>query len=96
MQKSEQATGRPSATTSSKAASTTLASPVTRQRVERASLTKNVQTPAGLLPSGTIVGKDWEIYVSTVPGCLTFKRADWTFEVEVPFGPEGVRSFVLA
>ncbi len=49
----------------------------------------------GLLPSGTVAGKDWEIHVSPVPGCISFRRTDWAETVEVPFGSEGVRSFVL-
>jgi hypothetical protein len=56
---------------------------------------KNIQTPAGLLPSGTVAGNQWEIYLSEVPGCLSFKRFDWKESVEVSLGAEGVRAFVL-
>lgn len=53
----------------------------------------NIQTPVGLLPSGTIAGDNWEMFV-TDNGCISFKRNDWKKAVQVPI--TRLRAYVLA
>jgi hypothetical protein len=53
----------------------------------------HIQTPVGLLPSGTIAGDNWEMFVAD-HGCISFKRSDWKKAVLVPI--TRLRAFVLA
>jgi hypothetical protein len=61
--------------------------------VESASVENHIQTPVGLLPSGTIAGDNWEMFVAD-HGCISFKRSDWKKAVLVPI--TRLRAFVLA
>lgn len=62
--------------------------------VESATTEANIQTSAGIIPSGVVSGSNWEMY--TVPSLfsISFKRSDWKKPVCIPV--TRLRAFVLA